>query len=212
MACITDLKIQKHNPNRLNIFIDGEFAFGVERLVAAWLRVGDPIDLSKIEELLRKDELERAYLRSLRLLDTRPRSVWEISTRLKKAGYSDEVITPVISRLKSAGLVNDEDFARVWVENRCTFRPRAKRVLVLELHQKGLAETEIQSAVNHLDEDVLALQAAEKYASRCKDLPFDVFRKKMFGFLSRRGFSYGTTAEVIQKTWQAMQVNAEILT
>ncbi len=211
MPQITDLKVQKHNPNRLNVYLDGEFAFGVERMVAAWLSVGDVVDREKIEALLQKDEIERAYLRSLRLINVRPRSMWEVSSRLEKAGFGENVINPVLDRLKSAGLVSDEEFAQTWVENRCTFRPRSKRVLVLELHQKGVAESEIQSAISGLDEAALALQTAEKYASRCEDLPFDKFRKKMFGYLTRRGFTFGTAAEVIQKTWQSHQVEAENL-
>lgn len=209
MPQITDLKPQKHNPNRLNVYLDGEFAFGVERFVAAWLSVGDEVDRTRIEALLQKDELEKAYLRALRLINVRPRSLWEISTRLQKAGYGENVVNSTIDRLQSAGLVSDSEFARTWVENRCTFRPRSKRVLVLELHQKGVADDEIQSAVCNLDEAFLAMQTAEKYASRCKDLPFDEFRKKMFGYLTRRGFNFGTVAEVIQKTWQTQQVEAE---
>jgi regulatory protein len=211
MPKITDLKVQKHNPNRLNIYLDGEFAFGVERLVGAWLNVGDDIDRIKIENLLQKDELEKAYLRALRLIDVRPRSVWEVTSRLQKAGYGENVISSVVERLKTANLVSDTEFARTWVENRCTFRPRSKRVLVLELHQKGVADSEIQSAVCDLNEASLALKSAEKYASRCRDLPFDEFRKKMFGYLTRRGFNFGTVAEAVQTTWQIMQVEAETL-
>jgi regulatory protein len=211
MPQISDIKPQKHNPNRLNIYIDGEFAFGVERLVAAWLSIGDEVDRNKIEALLQKDEMERAYLRALRLINIRPRSIWEISTRLEKAGYGESVIVSIIDRLQSSGLVSDPEFARTWVENRCSFRPRSKRILVLELHQKGIADSEIQSAVSDLDEATLALQTAEKYASRCKDMPFDEFRKKMFGYLTRRGFGFGTVAEAIQTTWQTLQVEAETL-
>jgi regulatory protein len=208
---ITALKVQKHNLNRLNIYIDGEFAFGVERLVGAWLNIGDEIDKDKIEALLQNDELEKAYLRALRLIDTRPRSTFEVASRLKKAGYGDAVITSVLERVKTANLVCDAEFARTWVENRCTFRPRSKRVLVLELHQKGVADSEIQSAVCELDEASLAMQTAEKYASRCRDLPFDEFRKKLTGYLARRGFGFETAAEVVQQTWQSMQVEAESL-
>ena len=211
MPKITDLKVQKHNPNRLNIYLDGEFAFGVERLVGAWLTVGDDIDRTKIENLLQKDELEKAYLRALRLIDVRPRSVWEVTSRLEKAGYGENVISSVVERLKTANLVSDTEFARTWVENRCTFRPRSKRVLVLELHQKGVADSEIQSAVCDLNEASLAHKSAEKYASRCRELPFDEFRKKMFGYLTRRGFNFGTVAEAVQTTWQTMQVEAETL-
>lgn len=212
MPNITALKVQKHNPNRLNIFIDGEFAFGVERLVGAWLSIGDEIDKEKIEALLKKDELEKAYLRALRLIDTRPRSTFEVTSRLKKAGYGEAVIASVMDRLKEANLVGDAEFARTWVENRCIFRPRSKRALVLELHQKGLADNEIQSAICDLDESSLALKTAEKYASRCKDLPFDEFRKKMTGYLARRGFGFGTAQEAVQQTWHSIRVEAEPLT
>ncbi len=108
-------------------------------------------------------------------------------------------------------MISDAEFAHTWVENRCTFRPRSKRILVLELHQKGVAESEIQSAVSGLDEASLAIKTAGKFAYRCKDLPFDEFRKKMFGYLTRRGFNFGTAAEAIQKTWQIQQVEAETL-
>jgi regulatory protein len=211
MPRITALTVQKHNPNRLNIFLDGEFAFGVERIVAAWLSVGDEIDSEKVQTLLRKDELEKAYLRSLRLLNVRVRSVYEISHRLDDAGYSAETIEETIQRLQSAGLLSDTEFARSWVENRCTFRPRAKRALVFELRQKGIIDQEIQSAISDLDETKLALQAAEKVASRFQKMPFDEFRKKLFGYLSRRGFSFGTANEVIQNAWQKTHANAETL-
>jgi regulatory protein len=211
MPRITALTAQKHNPNRLNVFLDGDFAFGIERIVAAWLSVGDEVDPEKVQTLLQNDELEKAYLRSLRLLSIRVRSVYEISHRLEEAGYSPETIENTILRLQSAGLLSDSEFARTWVENRCTFRPRAKRALVYELRQKGIIDQEIQSAISNLDETKLAQQAAEKVAPRLQKMPFDEFRKKLFGYLSRRGFSYGTSNEVIQITWQNTHVNTETL-
>jgi regulatory protein len=211
MVQITDLQVQKHNPRRLSVFLDGEYAFGVERIVAAWLSVGDEVNREEIEILLQKDERERAYLRALQLVNVRPRSMREVTTRLDKAGYGEDTIANTIERMQIAGLIDDAKFAQTWVENRCTFRPRSKRILVYELHQKGLSDQEIQSAVSDLDESNLALKLAEKCASRCKDLPFEQFRKKMYGYLSRRGFGYETVAEVIQKTWQSQQVEADTL-
>jgi regulatory protein len=211
MPRITALTAQKRNPNRLNVFLDGDFAFGVERIVAAWLSVGDDIDPSEVQALLQKDELEKAYMRALRFLSVRVRSVHEVSLRLEEAGYSPETIEKTILRLQSASLLCDIEFARAWVENRCTFRPRAKRALVLELRQKGIIDQEIQSAINDLDENKLAQHAAEKVATRLEKLPFDEFRKKMFGYLTRRGFSYGITVEAIQNIWQQNHASAETL-
>lgn len=209
MPRITALTAQKRNPNRLNVYLDGDFAFGVERIVAAWLSVGDEIDTEKLQVILQKDELEKAYLRALRFLSVRIRSVHEVSLRLKEAGYSSETIESTILRLESSGLLSDSEFSRSWVENRCTFRPRAKRALIVELRQKGIVDQEIQSAVSNLDETLLAQQAAEKVAPRFAKLPFDEFRKKMFGYLSRRGFSYGIANETIRNTWQVAHANAE---
>jgi regulatory protein len=211
MPRITALTAQKRNPNRLNVFIDGEFAFGMERIVAAWLSIGDEVDPAKIQDLLQKDELEKAYSRALRFLSVRVRSVHEVSRRLDEAGFNTESIEKTILRLQSAGLLNDTEFAQTWVENRCTFRPRAKRTLVIELRQKGIIDQEIQSAVSSLDETKLAQQAAEKAASKFAKLPFDEFRKKMFGYLSRRGFSNGIAIETIRNTWQVTHANAETL-
>ncbi|MEI8132116.1 MAG: RecX family transcriptional regulator [Leptolinea sp.] len=211
MPLITALTSQKRNPNRLNVFLDGDFAFGVERIVAAWLSVGDEVDSEKIQAILQKDELEKAYNRALRFLGVRVRSVHEVSVRLEEAGYSPDAIEKTVQRLQSAGLLSDTEFAQTWVENRCTFRPRAKRALVLELRQKGIIDNEIQSAVRNLDETKLAQQAAELVISRFEKLPFDEFRKKLFGYLSRRGFSYGDAIEAIQITWQQAQDSAETL-
>jgi regulatory protein len=211
MPRITALTAQKRNPNRLNVFIDGEFAFGMERIVAAWLSIGDEVDPAKIQDLLQKDELEKAYSRALRFLSVRVRSVHEVSRRLDEAGFNTESIEKTILRLQTAGLLNDTEFAQTWVENRCTFRPRAKRTLVIELRQKGIIDQEIQSAISNLDETKLAQQAAEKAAFRYEKLPFDEFRKKMFGYLTRRGFSYGTALEAIQNFWQGSSARAETL-
>jgi len=211
MPRITALTSQKRNPNRLNVFLEGDFAFSVERIVAAWLSVGDEVDTEKVQAILQKDELERAYLRSLWFLSVRVRSVHEVSVRLEEAGYSPMSIEKTVERLLSAGLLSDAEFAHTWVENRCAFRPRAKRALVLELRQKGIIDNEIQLAVRNLDETKLAQQAAEMVSTRFEKLPFDEFRKKLFGYLTRRGFNYGTAIEAIQITWQQAHANAETL-
>lgn len=209
MPRISAICAQKRIPNRLNIFIDGEFAFGVERIVGAWLCIGDEVDAEKAKSILHADEIEKAYIRALKFLNIRARSVHEVTKRLSDAGFSLEAVNKTVSRLQSAGLLSDVDFAKSWVDNRCTFRPRAKRALTFELKQKGIMEEEIQSAICDLDENQLAVHAASKVASRFTQLSFDEFRKKMFGYLMRRGFSYGTTAEAVQHSWQKLRAITE---
>lgn len=202
---ITVLKVQQRNPNRVNVYLDGDFAFGLARIVAAWLSVGQELSEDKIRELRAMDEIEVATTRALRFLSVRPRSEQEIRTKLKTKDVAEPVQDEVIQRLRTAGLLDDERFAELWVENRSEFRPRGGRALRMELRQKGIAETVIETTLAELDEETLALQAALKQARRYAGLEFEDFRKKLYGFLARRGFPYDIIQTVVPQVWQCQQ-------
>ena len=199
---ITALKIQKRNPDRVNVYLDDEFAFGLAKIVAVWLKIGQELDEAKIAKLQAEDEAEVVYLKALRFLSYRPRSEGEVRQRLLKQAYDETVIEAAIVRLKEQGFLGDQQFASLWIENRSTFRPRSQRMLAMELRNKNVAEEVISSALEEADEDeVLAYQAAERYAHRLKGLDWLSFRKKLLGFLGRRGFFYGTAAPVVRQIW-----------
>lgn len=202
---ITALTAQKKNPNRINVFLDGEFAFGLSRITAAWLRIGELLSEERIARLQENDGLEVAYQRALELLSYRPRSEKEIRQRLSEKGYSANAIEAVLERLRLAGLVSDEQFARTWTENRVAFRPRSRRMLAAELRQKGVGQETIEQTLNELPaEDILAFESAKKHSRRLEGLDWEDFRKKMAGYLGRKGFSYDTVAEVTRRIWQEM--------
>lgn len=206
MRTISALKIQKRNPNRVNIYLDGEFGLGVTRIIAARLHVGQSLDEEKIKMLQEQEVREVAYERALQILSRRPHSEGEIRWKLARKDFSDEEISDVIQRLRTAGLVADEQFARDWVENRSAFRPRSRRMLALELRQKGIDDETVQAVLEDaVDDDDLAYQAASRYARRLDKLEWDKFRERLGGFLLRRGFSYGTAQPVIKKVWQEMK-------
>ncbi len=201
MKKITAIVVQKKNPNRVNIDLDGEFAFGLARIAAAWLKNGDELDDEKIAKLLDEDTRERAYQQALLFLSYRARSEKEIRQNLLKHEISEEAIEETLQKLRDAGLANDNEFAQAWVENRNTFRPRSKRALTVELRQKGLDDEAIQASLSAVDEDALAYAAAQKRAARFKDLEWVEFRKKLSEFLARRGFSYSVIAPTVSKIW-----------
>ena len=164
----------------------------------------------KIARLKEQDTLEVATQRAIELLSYRPRAEAEIRKRLAEHGFSVENIEAVLERLRVSGLVSDENFARAWVDNRVTFRPRSRRMVALELRQKGVSEETIDQALNELpDDEDLAYQSGLRYARRLEGLELDDFRKKMAGFLGRKGFSYGTAAEVTRKIWKEMREKAD---
>ena len=201
MRKITAIEVQKKSPNRVNIHLDGEFAFGLARIVAAWLKVGQELSEEKIEKLLAADAKERAYQQAMLFLSYRARSESEIRRNLRKHEIPEAVIDETIERLRQDGLANDKEFASTWVENRNTFRPRSRRLMALELRQKGLDEEAIQSAMENVDDEASAYEAAQKRAVRFKNLEWNEFRKKLSEFLARRGFSYSVIAPVVTRIW-----------
>jgi regulatory protein len=199
---ITALKSQKRNRQRINVYLDGEFAFGLSRITAAWLEVGQKLSDEKIKELQAADEIEIAYQRSLNTLSYRPRSEKEIWDNLRKHGTLDEVIENVIERLRRNRLVDDKGFAREWVKNRSEFRPRGKRALTAELRKKGIKIDIINSVLQDIDEDELAYQAAIKQSRKYRRLDWKAYRVKMLSFLARRGFNYEVARPVVEKVWK----------
>ena len=185
----------------MNIHLDGEFAFGLARIVAAWLKVGQELSEEKIEQLQAEDARERAYQQSMLFLSYRARSESEIRKNLLKHEIPEAVIEQTLERLRRDGLANDKEFASTWVENRTTFRPRSRRMMAMELKQKGLDQEAIQSAIETVDEDAAAFEAAQKRAARFKDLEWNDFRRKLSDFLGRRGFSYSVIAPIVTRIW-----------
>lgn len=202
MRKITAIEAQKKRSNRVNVYLDGEFAFGLERITAAWLRVGQELDEKKIEQLQAEDARERALQQALLFLSYRARSESEIRANLRKHEIPEPVIEETLERLRRDGLANDDQFARAWVENRSTFRPRSRRMMALELRQKGLDEESLSSALAGVDDEALAYEAAQKRANRLTSLEWSEFRTKLSGFLARRGFSYSVIAPVVTRIWK----------
>src|SRR5262245_65499797 len=140
MKKVTAIEVQKRSPNRVNVYLDGEFAFGLARIVAAWLRVGQELDEKKIEQLQAEEARERALQQAILFLSSRARSESEIRRNLRKHEIPEPVIDQTLDRLRQDGFANDDQFAQAWVENRSAFRPRSRRLLAMELRQKGLGD------------------------------------------------------------------------
>jgi len=201
MARISSIEPQKRDPDRVNIHLDGDYAFALAGVVAARLRVGQELAPGSVAALQAEDAREDAYQRSLRFLSIRTRSESEIRQYLRKHKVADDILEQTLVRLRSNRLADDGQFARAWVENRNTFRPRGQRALAWELQRKGVSAPVAQAALATVDEPALAYQAASKRARQMGDLPWEEFRRKLSGFLARRGFPYSAIAPVVSRIW-----------
>ncbi len=199
---ITAIKAQKRNPQRVAIYLDGEFAFGLARIVAAWLNVGKVLSAEEVLKYQDQDTLEVAYQKALHFISYRPRTTAEVQKKLVEKGFSEAVVAETLDRLQRNGLLNDAQFAQAWVENRMTFRPRSRRVLAFELRQKGVVDETIDQALGEkIDEESLAYAAGQRPARRLAGLEAREFRTRLGAFLARRGFPYDVVRPVVDRLW-----------
>lgn len=203
---ITAIRAQTKNPNRVNIFIDGDYGFSLAKIVAAWLKVGQTLDQEQIDRLQKEDALEKAFQRAVHFISYRPRSISEVEKKLSDAGYERDVIQKIIKRLMNDQILGDENFADQWIENRLSTSPRGRRALVYELRKKGIDEKIIEESLSGIEnESSLALKAARKYAGRLASYPYAIFKNKLLGFLARRGFRYGDIVNIVSQVWNELK-------
>lgn len=205
---ITALKAQR-NAERVNVYLDGKFAFGLALIHAVWLRVGQTLSDDEIADLQAADALERAHRRAVDLISYRPRSVREVQLRLKKAGADDASIARVIERLTAVGLLDDAAFSKAWVESRLRANPRSKRMLAWELRRKGVSDKHIAAAMGDVDDAEAAYQAALKRLPRLQTLEPVERRRKLSDYLARNGFDYETIEEVMERVESSVKRDAD---
>jgi len=204
MRTVTAIEPQKTQKGRVNLFLDGGFAFSLSALVAAevGLQQGQKLSPADIEKLKNTDLLHRSLNSALRYLSPRPRSESEIKARLRRSGYDADTIQQVLTKLKEQKLVDDVTFARFWRENRERFRPRSRRLVALELKQKGVSTEAIAEATSEFDDELGAYRAAQKKARSLAGLDYSSFRKHLGAFLRQRGFDYELIHRTVDRIWQ----------
>lgn len=199
---ITKIESQKKNPRRRSVFIDGKFAFGVDEEVASklGLKKGEGLTEQKIKQILAQKDENEAKNTALRLLSFRRRTEKEVKDKLQKKGFDEKTIKKTIEKLKEYDLINDLEFSTAWVNDRLLHRPRGKNLLRQELFRKGIKKEIMDQVIQELcqNEDKSALELLEKTKKRYKNLEPQVAKRRMYGLLLRRGFSYETAKNALR--------------
>lgn len=200
---ITRLQLQQKNKERVNIFLDEEYAFSLELMLAAGLRKGQQLTAAEIAALQAEDEQKRTYAAALTFLGQRVRSRAEVEQRLQQREFSPAAIEQTMTRLQQEGYLDDAAFGQQWVNNRQRFRPRSERALRYELRRKGMDSSLIDEVLQEaeIDEDAAAWAAIEPKVARWQSLERAQFIQKAGGFLARRGFGHEVARRVIDRAW-----------
>jgi len=213
MPTITALEPQQRRKGRLNVFVDGQFVIGVGEVVAAdlGLRAGREMTAERLREVAGAEEVHKATEAALTLLEVRARARREIETRLAQKGYDEEVIAQVLEKLTRLELLDDAQFAAQWVEARSRTggsRPIGKRRLTQELFGKGVAKDQIAEAVERVSDSHELTLAREAARKKVRVIPTErealqAERRKLMGFLGRRGFGWETIKLVTRESLPA---------
>jgi regulatory protein len=208
---ITDLEPQKKNPKRVNVFLDGAFAFGIslESKIVNRLKVGEELKTEQVEQLIFNDQVERLYDKAIKFLSFRPRSEREVrdnllqKLRLTDKGEEEKKnfersVEEVVQKLQKTGQIADREFAGWWIQQRTNFKKTSPRVIKAELFKKGINKEIIDNLFSEISIDPLqlALDAAKKKARNFQKYDKKTAREKLGRYLASKGFDW----EIVKKT------------
>ncbi len=203
MRKITALRVGKGQKKRVNVSLDGRFAFSLEAEVTIkeGLQAGQELSISQIEALARSDHFHRCLNTAANYLSYRPRSELELRERLHQRGFDGDSVEAVLVKLKEQGLIDDTAFAQFWKDNRESFSPRSQWLTKLELRRKGIADNIIDQIADTINDEDSAYRAA---LSKARSLPlsdYQSFYRRLSDYLKRRGFGYGVISHTIERLW-----------
>jgi len=198
MPFITAVKIQKFK-KRVNIYLDGKFAFGLdlESFVRFGLKVGGKLSEEQVNEITKKAEFQKVLDRLLIFATLRPRSEKEIHNWMIRKKVNENIKKGLIDRIKNLDLLDDRKFARWWVDQRVAFKNKSSRDLDYELRSKGVAKDIIKEilAETQVDELGSAKHLIEKNSYKWSHFSGIIAIRKKRIFLARKGFTW----DVIRK-------------
>lgn len=204
---ITQIESQKRREDRVNIYLDGTFAFGLDKEVALkyQLHEGDELTESMIDDVLLAEERTRAKQKALALLSYRARSVNELRKKLKEKDFSERTINRVIEDFLRVGLLDDTKFASDFVHSKMAQKPMGKRLLRQELFSKGVDEETTEKAIAEVygdrSEIEVARELTRKRVKRYGGSEEEAKKKKrrLSDFLLRRGFDWEVITTMLQE-------------
>jgi regulatory protein len=203
---ITRLETQQHDDERVSVFIDDAFAFGVHQdiVLKHGLHVGQALSRDEQRSLIAEDQLVGAKQRAMDYLAHKPRTETEVRRKLRREDYHRDVIDDTITRLHELGYLDDESYARDYVRGRFQSKGYGPVRVKMELKERGVdrhvADRVVSAYYEEADTLEVARQKARKRWGRLDDEEDPRRRKqKLYRYLKRRGYTYDTIRQVVDE-------------
>ena len=190
MSTLTEIRVPRRGSRRRTLVLDGEpWRDAPSDVVSeARLKAGDEVDPAELGGRMAAIEPRLARDRAVRLLTYRERSTRELGDRLREDGFLPETVAAVIERLTSAGVLDDDRFARSFARNLMAVRRLGRRRASRELTARGidpvLAAEALDEALPVEHEEAAAGEFARTIAARP-----GATRDRVAARLARRGYS-----------------------
>jgi regulatory protein len=199
---ITKISVQIRNPERVNLQVDGRFYRGLDRLVAIKLGLKPGLTLTpKLLDQLETTQSENsAWEWALRSLQTSPKSVTEMQTKLRRK-FEPTMTDKILGRLQSADLLNDQRLAEQIVGRFQQQGTKSKKEILLKLRQKGIVFEIAKTAVAQIESEAESAVALARIKNRSlkPDLVWQERYKKLAGYLARKGFGYSEIRRAVTR-------------
>jgi regulatory protein len=195
---ITSIKQQLKHAGRYSIFVDGKYAFSLSEtaLLESKLVNGQELTAQQVRDLKKLSADDKVYAMALRYAAMRPRSVWEMEFYLRRKQASPALSKSILNKLSNIALLDDEKFARAFVNDRQLLRPTSRRKMVAELRQKHIANDIIEQVVgNESETEQTALRTIitrKRQQAKYQD------NLKLMQYLARQGFNYNDIKTALQ--------------
>lgn len=199
---ITDIQEQTKHKNRVSIFIDGKFAFGMDKndLSFMGLKIGMELTQERYDYIVDNTVYVKAYQKADRFIGFKMRTEKEVRDKLKAEEYSQDIIERVIASMLKYKYIDDEAYSRMYARDCRKLKKWGPQRIKAELYKRGINENTADKALSELDiedTDEIIEVLLEK---RIKNTPIDLKEKqKHFNFLLRRGFNSEDIKRVIEK-------------
>ena len=199
---ITSKEIQKNNPHRFSVFIDGKYAFGIDE--EDWFRlklyVGKELAESDIEEINEQCNFTKAKKQAIKYILYKARTSFEVVKKLEILGYDEDIIEKVVQELKSLSYIDDELYVEKYIKDAINLKKYGNHRIKIELQRKGIKDDIINKKLEELniDEKEQLRFMIEKRINRYQSIELKTLNKLRSYFI-RRGYNLSDINNLLQE-------------
>lgn len=203
MAVITKIEIQKRNKDRVNIYLDNEYAFSIsaELVYKENLKVKDIVDTEKLKHVADKEAYIRCKNSALKIVERSYKTEKEVREKLQSKGYEEKYVESAIEFLKEYKFLNDDYYAEAFIRDK--LNSKGSQRIKQELIRKGISREIVEEKLEYIDkedEKNKAKELAEKKLRVIQKSEKDTYKisGKLYRFLISKGYSYDIVKEVVK--------------